>query len=101
MDQSATAETGFARILSILFNPLVIGVPAVLAIGIKDQGGIDLSVGPSALLAITVMCILPLLYIRVLLSRGVVKNFNSRSAFTAPVSVASWWGVSTPTERRP
>jgi len=65
-----------ARIISILFNPLVIGVPAVLAIGIKDRGGIELEVIPAALLAIIIMCIIPLLYIRFLLKRGVVENFH-------------------------
>lgn len=69
-------EAGPARIVSILFNPLVIGVPAVLAIGIKDKGGIEIGVIPTALLAVFIMCIVPLLYIRLLMKRGVVENFN-------------------------
>ena len=65
-----------ARIVSIFFHPLIIGVPAVLAIGIKDKGGIEIEVIPTALLAILIMCIVPLVYIRFLMKRGVVENFN-------------------------
>ncbi len=69
-------NAGPARIISILFNPLLIGLPAVLAIGIKDKGGIEIEVIPTALLAVFIMCIVPLAYIRLLMKRGVVENFN-------------------------
>ncbi|MFC1890566.1 hypothetical protein ACFL4G_12510, partial [Thermodesulfobacteriota bacterium] len=65
-----------ARRLSILFNPLVIGVPVVLAIAIHEQGGIRLVDVPTAMLSIFVICIVPLIYVFALMKFGVFENFN-------------------------
>ena len=75
-DASKERADRFARRASILFNPLVIGVPVVLAIAIKEQGGIRLVDVPTALLSIFVICIVPLIYVLALMKFGVFENFN-------------------------
>jgi hypothetical protein len=65
-----------AKRVSFLFNPLVIGVPLVVLIGIKDQGGIRTDVILPAVLCVGIMCVFPLLYTVALLRLGVIEDFH-------------------------
>ena len=62
--------------LSILLNPLVIGVPVVLLIGLKDVGEMRMELVPTILLCVGIMCIFPLIYILALMRAGLVKDFH-------------------------
>ena len=67
----------FARIVSFLFNPLVIGVPVILLIGAGDVG--EIRNGPHAHrspVGVGILCILPLIYIMILLRTGLVQDFH-------------------------
>lgn len=66
----------FASKVSILFNPLVIGVPVILLIGFKDQGEIRMDLVPTVFLCVGILCILPLIYILALMRAGIVKDFH-------------------------
>ena len=66
----------FAGKVSVLFNPLVIGVPVILLIGFKDQGEIRLDLVPTVFLCVGILCILPLIYILALMRMGIVKDFH-------------------------
>ena len=65
-----------AKILSIVFNPLVVGIPVMIGIGIADMGGFRFDAIPSVTAVITVMCIIPLVYVKILLRKGIIKNFH-------------------------
>ncbi len=71
-----TALHRFASKVSVFFNPLVIGVPVILLIGIKDQGEIRMDLMPTVILCVSILCCLPLIYILFLLRTGVVKDFH-------------------------
>ncbi len=66
----------FAGKVSILFNPLVIGVPVMLLIGLKDLGGIPADQIPLIILCVGTLCVLPLIYVITLLRIGLIKDFN-------------------------
>jgi len=68
--------TLLARRISLLFNPLLIGAPLVILIGIKDQGGIRVDIIFPAVLCIGILCILPLIYTLALMRIGVISDFN-------------------------
>jgi hypothetical protein len=65
----------FAYWVSAIFNPLFIGIPVMIAIGIAETG-IRWEATPTVLGAIFVMCIVPTLYVIVLMKRGVFQNFH-------------------------
>ena len=87
----------FARRVSLLFNPLVIGVPLVVLIGVKDQGGFRTDLVPVALLCVGIMSLLPLAYTLVLMRLGIVKNFNvsdrRQRVYLFPVLLACFLAV--------
>jgi len=62
--------------VSLLFNPLVIGVPVILLIGLKDVGEIRLELVPTIFLCVGILCIFPLIYILALMRVGLVKDFH-------------------------
>ena len=66
----------FARKMSVVFNPLVIGVPVLLLIAVKDLGGIPVDQIPLVVLCVGTLSFLPLVYILVLMRAGVVKDFH-------------------------
>lgn len=66
----------WARRFSVAFNPLLIGVPVVLAIAIREQGGIRTSDLVPAAVSILIMCVVPLVYTLILLRKGIIKNFH-------------------------
>ncbi len=65
----------FAYWVSAIFNPLFIGIPVMLAIGVAEMG-IRWDATPTVLAAIFVMCIVPTAYVIVLMKRGVFENFH-------------------------
>ncbi len=65
----------FAYWLSAIFNPLFIGIPVMLAIGTAEMG-IRWDATPTVLAAIFVMCVVPTVYVIVLMKRGVFRNFH-------------------------
>lgn len=65
----------FAYWVSAIFNPLFIGIPVMIAIGIAETG-IRWEATPTVLAAIFVMCIMPTVYVIVLMKRGVFQNFH-------------------------
>jgi len=76
MKPSRTPRERFAGLVSVLFNPLVIGVPVILLVGAKDVGELRWELIPTILLCVGVLCIFPLLYILALMRLGRVKDFH-------------------------
>lgn len=66
----------FAGKVSILFNPLVIGVPVMLLIGFKDVGGIPADQIPLIILCVGTLCVFPLVYVITLMRFGIIKDFH-------------------------
>jgi hypothetical protein len=66
----------FARWVSLFCNPLIIGVPVVLAIGIKEHGGFRPEHVVPALECIAVLCLVPLVYTLVLVRKGIIQDFH-------------------------
>lgn len=64
-----------ARWVSAVFNPLFIGIPVMIAIGIADVG-LRLETTPTVLLAIFIMCGIPTLYVIVLMKKGIFHIFH-------------------------
>lgn len=65
----------FAYWVSAIFNPLFVGIPVMLAIGIAETG-IRWEATPTVLAAIFVMTVVPTVYVIVLMKRGVFENFH-------------------------
>jgi hypothetical protein len=65
----------FAYWVSAIFNPLFIGIPVMLAVGIAEMG-IRWDATPTVLAAIFVMCVVPTIYVIVLMKKGVFQNFH-------------------------
>jgi hypothetical protein len=65
----------FAWWISALFNPLIIGIPVMLAIGIADTG-IRWEATPTVIASIFIMCVVPAAYIRILMKKGIFHNFH-------------------------
>lgn len=65
----------FAYWVSAIFNPLFIGIPVMLSIGIAETG-IRWEATPTVLAAIFVMCVVPTVYVIILMKRGVFENFH-------------------------
>lgn len=65
----------FAYWVSAVFNPLFIGIPVMLAIGIAETG-IRWEATPTVLAAIFIMTVVPTIYVIVLMKRGVFENFH-------------------------
>ncbi len=65
----------FAYWVSAIFNPLFIGIPVMLAIGIAETG-IRWEATPTVLTAIFIMTVVPTVYVIVLMKRGVFENFH-------------------------
>ncbi|MFZ5630322.1 MAG: hypothetical protein ACOY5B_14420 [Spirochaetota bacterium] len=65
----------FAYWVSAIFNPLFVGIPVMLAIGIAETG-IRWEATPTVLAAIFVMTVVPTVYVIVLMRRGVFENFH-------------------------
>lgn len=65
----------FAYWVSAVFNPLFIGIPVMIAIGIADVG-LRLETTPTVLLAIAIMCGIPTLYVIALMKMGIIHNFH-------------------------
>ena len=65
-----------ARRLSLVFNPLVFGVPVVVAIAIHEQGGVTFYDVVNAAAVVTLISGIPLLYTTVLMRLGIFSNFN-------------------------
>jgi hypothetical protein len=61
--------------VSAIFNPLFIGIPVMLAVGIAEMG-IRWDATPTVLAAIFVMCVVPTIYVIVLMKKGVFQNFH-------------------------
>jgi hypothetical protein len=76
--ESQRKERGriWAQRFSVAFNPLLIGVPVVLAIAIREQGGIRTSDLVPAAVSILIMCVVPLVYTLILLRKGIIRNFH-------------------------
>ena len=65
----------FAYWVSAIFNPLFVGIPVMLAIGIAETG-IRWEATPTVLAAIFVLTVVPTVYVIVLMKRGVFENFH-------------------------
>jgi len=65
-----------ARCVSVLCNPLVIGVPVVVAIGMHEHGGFQPRYLLPTVVSIFIMCILPLTYTLMLVRKGIIGNFH-------------------------
>lgn len=66
----------WARRVSVLCNPLLIGVPVVFAIGVHEQGGISPGHVLPAFASIGIMCGIPLVYTLALLRIGIIHDFH-------------------------
>lgn len=65
----------FAYWVSVIFNPLFIGIPVMLAVGVAEMG-IRWDATPTVLAAIFVMCVVPTIYVVALMKMGVFQNFH-------------------------